>query len=287
MTKLLSFVRLARPKHYVKNVLVFVPLVYSQNMASADMLLSALVCFAAFCLLASGIYAVNDIADCEKDRAHPINKTRPIAAGKISKRAASSFATICIALSFSLFLLFGGGVVLLFGGLYLVLNLAYTFKLKHFPIIDCFCIAAGFLLRIYAGGAAIGEGVSEWLFLTITAGSLFMAFGKRRGEMLHLSRGGEQTARKVLAGYDMGFLNGIMFACSGVAVVFYALWAMTSTPLMIYTVPLFIFIICKYLLNVHNEKSFGDPVSVIFSDKVLVGAVALLGILSILFLYKG
>ncbi|MCL2577606.1 MAG: decaprenyl-phosphate phosphoribosyltransferase [Defluviitaleaceae bacterium] len=299
MKKLRSFIRLMRPKHYLKNALVFVPLVYSFNLTNADLFFKAAVCYVALCLIASGIYAINDIIDYEKDKAHPKNKMRPIAAGEISKSAATNFAFFLFATGFGLITYYfgifhsppdgwwshsGPGVVsvLFFCGLYVILNLVYSFNWKHVAIIDCFCIAAGFVLRIFIGGAAIGlTNISEWMFLTIAAGSLFMAFGKRRGELIQLG----ETGRKVLNGYNLEFLNGAVFSCAAISIIFYALWAMTSESQMVYTVPLIIFIICKYLLNTHTENSYGDPVAIIFGDKVLIGAIVVFGLLSILFLY--
>jgi len=280
-----NFLVLMRPKHYVKNILIFVPIMYSFNLTDAKILLSGLVCFAALCMVASAIYAINDIFDFEIDKAHSINKTRPIAAGLVSKRAAAVFALFLFSLGFSLIFFFSNALVLFFFALYAILNVAYSFKLKHFAIIDCFCIAAGFVMRIYIGGAVVGgaidEIISEWLFLTITAVSLFLAFGKRRGEMLHVNGKG----RKVLGGYNLDFLNGIIFSCAGVSIIFYALWAMTSVSAMIYTVPVVIFIVCKYLLNVHGA-SYGDPVTVIFNDKILVFSIFIFSLMSVIFLYS-
>ena len=282
---IINFIKLMRPKHFVKNALVFVPIMYSFNLTDIIMLLNVVICFAGLCLTASGIYAINDIADYNKDKEHPKNKTRPVASGEILKPVAAGFALFLFAAGFTVVAVFGGELALLFTVVYVILNLAYSFALKHFAIIDCFCIAAGFVLRVYIGGAVIGEviSVSEWLFLTITAVSLFLAFGKRRGEMIHM---GETTAaRKVLGAYNIDFLNGAVFSCAGVSIIFYALWAMTSVPFMIYTVPLIIFIIFKYLINVYSNTSYGDPVTVIFDDKVLIGAVAVFGALSVIFLY--
>jgi len=294
--------RLMRPKHYLKNALVFVPLVYSFNLIDMGLFFNVSVCFVALCLIASGIYTVNDIIDCEKDKSHPKNKTRPIASGEISKNAATNFALMLFLSGFALLLFYFGFVLappdgwlshsepgavtmLFFCGLYVVLNLVYSIKWKHIAVIDCFCIAAGFILRVFIGGAASGlTHISEWMFLTIAAGSLFLAFGKRRGELIQLG----ETGRKVLSdggGYTLEFLNGAVFSCASVSIVFYALWAMTSGPQMVYTVPLLIFIICKYLLNTHIKDSYGDPVTVIFSDKVLICAIIIFGMLSILFLY--
>jgi 4-hydroxybenzoate polyprenyltransferase len=274
-----------RSKHFFKNALIFVPIMYSFNLTDLDLLLAVTVCFAGLCLAASGIYAVNDIADYEKDREHPKNKTRPVAAGLISKPAAAGFALLLFLAGFGVIALFGGVLALVFAAAYVLLNLAYSFKLKHFAVIDCFCIAAGFVLRIYIGGAVIGEIgytiISEWLFLTVTAVSLFMAFGKRRGELIHA--GGTNAARKVLGGYNLEFLNGIIFSCAGASIVFYALWAVTSVPLMIYTVPMVIFIVCRYLQKACD--SYGDPVTVILGDKLLICAIAVFGAVSIVFLY--
>ncbi|MCL2168880.1 MAG: decaprenyl-phosphate phosphoribosyltransferase [Defluviitaleaceae bacterium] len=284
MTKIIDFAKLARPKHWVKNILVFVPVVYAGGISDFGAVFAAFMSFVAFCLVASAVYVLNDIVDCEKDTAHPVNRTRPVASGRVGKSSAAFFASFLTVAGFSVALLFGGWVVMVFAFAYVLLNLFYSFFLKHVPVLDCFCIAAGFVIRIYAGGGAVGEGISEWLFLTVTFGALFMAFGKRRGEAAQVGAG--SAARRVLKGYDLGFLSGVTYTCAGITVVFYALWAMGSEPpLMIYTIPLVAFIICKYLLNAQAEDSFGDPVSIIFQDKPLICAVALFGVLSIVFLY--
>jgi len=177
MTKIIDFCKLARPKHWVKNILVFVPIVYAQGLSDLGAVFAALMSFAAFCLVASAVYVINDIVDAEKDAAHPVNRARPIASGRVGKQGAALFATILVVAGLSVAGLFGGWVVMLFALAYVLLNLLYSFFIKNVPVLDCFCIAAGFVIRIYAGGAAIGEGISEWLFLTVTFGALFMAFG--------------------------------------------------------------------------------------------------------------
>jgi 4-hydroxybenzoate polyprenyltransferase len=135
---------------------------------------------------------------------------------------------------------------------YLFINVLYSIWMKNQPVIDCFCIATGFVLRVFAGGATYGGGVSDWLFLTIVAMSLFMAFGKRRGELVKIDG---SITRTVLTRYNMVFLNGIMFACAGLTIVFYSLWAMSRDSNMIFTVPLVVFIVCKYLLLICNLSS--------------------------------
>ena len=225
----------------------------------------------------------NDICDIEKDRVHPVKRNRPIASGAIIMQKAFVFAILLagigIAIGFCVNILTG-----ILVACYLALNLAYTLKLKHKPILDCFCIAAGFVLRVYAGGEASAEPVSDWLFLTVTAMSLFMAFGKRRGE---LAKVGGSSTREVLQWYNSVFLNGIVFICAGLSVVFYSLWAMYRASNMIYTVPLVIFMVSKYLLLIHGDDSHGDPVAVLFGDKPLFASAGLYGLLTMTLLYFG
>ena len=200
------------------------------------------------------------------------------------KKQAAIFAVLLLIGGFLLILPCRGGITFLYALLYVLLNLAYSFKLKHIAIIDCFCIAGGFILRILAGGAAIDDVVSEWLFLTMITASLFMAFGKRRGEMIRITDTG--ATRKVLANYDVAFLNGMVFVCAGLSIVFYSLWSMAhNVSAMIYTVPLVIYIIAKYLLIIHDKTSHGDPTSVILADKGLIIALGILGLSSIILLY--
>jgi hypothetical protein len=110
-----------------------------------------------------------------------------------------------------------------------------------------------------------------------------MAFGKRRGELLHV--GGTDAARRVLGGYSLGVLNGLMFVCAGLSVVFYSFWALANREAMMYTVPLVIFIVCRYLVCIFGDKSLGDPVSVIFGDKVLIASAVAFGAVSLFVLY--
>ncbi|MCL2717254.1 MAG: decaprenyl-phosphate phosphoribosyltransferase [Lachnospiraceae bacterium] len=278
------YLKLIRPKHWLKNILVFVPLLYAYNLTKPDLLLMTVQCFISFCLISSVVYIINDIVDAEKDRQHPVKKMRPVASGQIRIRNAVIIAVIlCIAGFYIALLGYHTKMVFLFTAIYFLLMIAYSFFLKHYSLIDCFAIAAGFILRVYAGAAASESPVSEWLFLTIVTISLFMAFGKRRGEIMQISD--TKTTRTVLASYDISFINGILFICAGLSIVFYALWAMTNTQLMIYTVPLVIFIICKYLMIIHNNQAHGDPVTTLLSDRGLITAILIFGMLSLLLLY--
>ncbi|MCL2828079.1 MAG: UbiA prenyltransferase family protein [Oscillospiraceae bacterium] len=284
MQAIRPFIVLVRPKHWLKNGLLFVPILYARNLFEVDLFLGVVWAFIAFCLLSSAIYVVNDLVDVERDRRHPIKCGRPIASGQVGRRQAVCLTILLFLGGFSLAILGSDTIfVFLFALCYVLLNLAYSFRLKHYAIIDCFCIAAGFILRIYAGGAASHDGITEWLFLTMTAVSLFLAFGKRRGEMLCVSDAG--TTRQVLTRYNLQFLNGIIFVTAGLAVIFYALWAMANAAAMVYTVPLVIFIVCRYLLMIHEANAQGDPTSVILGDSVLLTALGVFGLLSLAVLY--
>ena len=272
-----------RIKSWLKNIIVFIPLVFSHQLFNTDKLLETVIAFIAFCLVSSAVYVINDISDAKKDALHPVKRFRPIASGKITIGKAAAFAAVLSAAGISVS--FGANILtLIFTAVYMALNLAYTMQLKRIPLIDCFCIAVGFVVRVYAGGAASGEPVSDWLFLTIVAMSLFMAFGKRRGEMLKV---GAEDGRPVLGHYDLAYLNGIVFVCAGLSVVFYSLWAMDSEMYMIYTVPIVIFIVCRYLLLIHGTKSHADPTEVIFTDKTFLIACGIYVIITIALLYSG
>lgn len=279
-----SYINLVRPKHWLKNILVFVPLLYAHNLTKPNLLFLTIQCFVSFCLISSVIYIINDIADVEKDRQHLVKCKRPIAAGQLSIKGAIAAAVILSVLGFFLSIFgFNSYLTFIFIASYALLNFAYSFILKHQPLIDCFAIAAGFVLRIYAGAAASESPVSEWLFLTIVSVSLFMAFGKRRGEIIKVHD--TNATRAVLSSYDVGFMNGIIFVCAGLSIVFYALWALSNHALMIYTVPLIIYIVCKYLMIIHDKQAHGDPIGTILGNRGLLLALLIFGISSMMLLY--
>ncbi|MDR1706221.1 MAG: UbiA prenyltransferase family protein [Clostridiales bacterium] len=259
-----------RIKHYIKNTLVFLPLVFSLNLTDTRQLgLSALV-FAAFCFLSSGVYIVNDIADAARDRLHPDKKHRPIASGAMSVKSGITLASGC----FALFAAFAVIITVLSGPVpavlllsYAVINICYSFILKHYAIIDCFCVMAGFILRIEAGAAAIGVPVSNWLLLTIMSLSLYLGFGKRSGEL-----GEAGGTRDVLAKYGAAFLDQALGSMMTLSIAFYALWSIDAdtaarlgTDKMVWTVPLVAAGLLRYAMKAGG--SAGDPVSVILADK--------------------
>jgi 4-hydroxybenzoate polyprenyltransferase len=279
----LLYIKLLRPKNWLKNIFVFIPLVFSLALNDVSKLANTVIAFVVFCIVSSSVYIFNDIRDIEIDRAHPIKCNRPLASGE-ARVSTAAFISVALAVAALALAFYINMALVLVSALYMAENIVYTVFLKHKPIYDSYCIAAGFVLRIYAGSFASAEPVSDWLFLTIISMSLFMAFGKRRGEMLRVESSGQ---RAVLESYSLAFLNGMVFVCAGLSVAFYALWAMSREMNIIYTTPIIIFIVCRYLLIICSEDSHGDPASVIISDKTLICACAFYAAFVVYLLYAG
>lgn len=271
------YIKLMRPHHYIKNVLIFAALACSGQLFDPRKLLSGLLGFAAFCLISSVVYIINDIRDVEKDRRHPTKCRRPIAAGTVSVRNAWILAGVLVVLAALCNLLTFHGTATALLVLYLILNLAYSFGLKNIPILDITILVAGFLLRILYGALVTQIVISNWLYLTVIALAFYFALGKRRNELKQL--GGEET-RKVLKSYPAEFLDKSMNMCLTLAIVFYSLWSMADTTVaaygqyLVFTVPVVMLIVMKYSLNIEGESD-GDPVEVLLHDKVLLALCVL------------
>ena len=282
------YLKLARPHHWVKNVIVLFPLVFSGQLLQIGKLLEGLWSFLAFSLLASAIYCINDIRDRDKDRVHPTKRLRPVAAGTVSVRGAMIWCGILLVLAAGCGVLSAGAsaAAWLWLGLYFILNLGYSLGLKNLPIIEVAILASGFLLRLLYGGAALEIELSKWLCLTVIAISFFLGLGKRRGELV--TGGG----RKVLEYYSEQFLGYNMYMCVALAVMFYALWtvdAMTvarvGSEALIWTVPRVILCCMRYSQDVEGQSD-GDPVEVLLRDKLLLvlGGLLALAVLAIIYL---
>lgn len=272
--RILSCLRLMRVPHYIKNLLIFAALACSGQLFVWDKLLAGLLGFAAFCMISSVVYIINDIRDREKDRLHPTKCTRPIACGAVSVRGAAALASFLFiaatACNFGAFHLSSSLLFLL----YFVLNLAYSFGLKNIPLLDITILVAGFLIRVIYGAVITGITISSWLYLTVIAVAFYLALGKRRNE-LRKTGGGE--TRQVLKAYSVDFLDKNMYMCLALANVFYALWSMDESTAalynnryLIFTVPIVLLITMKYSMNVEGDSD-GDPVEVLLHDKILLG----------------
>lgn len=279
-----NYISLMRPKHYLKNALIFFPLIFSGLTFENKNFLSCLLAFIAFSLAASTIYIINDIRDKEKDRNHEKKKNRPIASGNVSIPSAIVFAFILLIVSFIFQFLAVGKIThssYLYILVYIFINLAYSFGLKNVPLVDVTILVIGFLLRVLYGAAIIEVEVSNWLYLTIISVSFYLGLGKRRNE---IKKSGSKS-RQVLLYYNEEFLDKNMYMCLALSIVFYSLWCAGNTnATMIWTVPLIILLSMRYSMNVEND-SFGDPVDVIYSDKFLMILAVIIGIILFSFIY--
>ncbi len=277
-----SVIRLLRPAHWIKNGFVLVGLLFGRAIFKPDMLLSATFAFTAFCLIASFVYVINDLADSEADRRHPLKKHRPIASGAVSVSKAKILGVFLLTVALPLAWLAGPvvlGIVLIYG----FMNLAYSFGLKHIVILDVFIIAMGFMLRILAGTIGIGIEPSKWLIVCGLMITLFLGFAKRRAELVQTSN----DHRKVLEHYSVELLDRFISIMASATIITYSLYTMAPETLkqrhgdkLIYTSPIVIYGMFRYLYLVYQRKQGEDPTIDIFRDRHLLLAVLMWGVIT-------
>lgn len=277
--RLRALVKLLRPRHWIKNLLIFAALLFSGQLLDAEEIRQSLTAFTAFCLAASAVYCLNDALDAVRDALHPLKRLRPVASGAIKRPTAFSLAAalavagIWMGLSLTLPL----GLVIL---CYLVINLLYSAWLKHMVFLDILSVASGFVLRALAGAFAISVPASKWLLVCVMLLSLFLAVGKRRHEAVTLtSAAGHRT---VLAEYPIQLLDQLVGVLSGSVIVTYLLYALESDrpPLFAVTGLPVIYGVFRYLYLVYRRAEGGAPEETLISDLPLLVTVALWGISS-------
>jgi decaprenyl-phosphate phosphoribosyltransferase len=268
--QLRGLLALTRPKQWVKNGFVLAPLIFSGMFLDGDAIKRALLAVLLFCLASAAVYIVNDIHDIDHDRRHSKkSKTRPLAAGIVSVPMALSLLAVLYVL-----LVCGWMVapdVARVIGAYLALNLAYTFVLKHQPVVDIFTIAIGFVLRVYAGAMALAVPVSGWMFVTTLCLALYLAAVKRRQE---LNRGGT-GGRKVLEKYSVSLVDRYAEMSATGALVFYAMFVMSAKPRLVITVPLVLFGLFRYWYVVEELDGGESPTDALLADWQLLLTVVL------------
>jgi len=280
MSTLLAILRSLRPAQWLKNVLVFAPLVFAHQALERDALLRSLAVFALFCLASGAVYLVNDLLDRASDREHPVKCRRPIASGALSPAAAGAAAALIGAGALAASARLDPRLALVVAA-YLLVNLLYSRVLKHLVILDVMTIATGFVLRVVAGGIAVGVPLSSWLLLCTSLLALFLGFGKRRHELVLLEVNAS-THRPILAEYSPYFLDQLIAVVTTSTLVTYALYTMDpavhqklGTPYLPLTIPFVLYGIFRYLYLVHQKQEGGDPSQIIFSDKALLVDVLL------------
>ncbi|ENV79376.1 MULTISPECIES: decaprenyl-phosphate phosphoribosyltransferase [Acinetobacter] len=265
-----GLIKLVRPKQWVKNSFVFAPLIFAGEFLHPDSVYSTLLAAFLFCIAASAVYIVNDLKDIEKDRIHPEkSKKRPLASGQVSPQSAIILLILLYIVLISFWTVVPNVIYVIF--IYLALNWAYTFKLKHEPVIEIFIVAFGFVLRVYAGAMALTVPVSHWMFITTLSISLYLASIKRRQELL---QNGSQS-RGVLAYYSVTLIDRFAEMSAVTAVVFYSLYVMEVQPKLVVTVPLVIFGLFRYWYIVETLKGGESPTDVIIQDKQILLTVLL------------
>jgi len=259
---MIPYLRLLRAHQWLKNLMLFFPPFLSGALLHPGILEKGVAPIVSFCLASSATYVFNDLIDVESDRHHPAKRERPLASGEISRGGGALFALVL--LGGALFCAFRSqGGFLPFVVAYLLVNVCYSLKLKALPIVDIFCIAAGFVLRLQAGGAAFGVIISEWLFLSVFLLAVFLSTGKRLCEKGGLAENAV-IHRKSLEGYPEGFLELAMGITGAAVLVTYTMYTL-SRHALIYTVPLCTFGLLRYTLRV-KAGGGGDPTDALLKD---------------------
>ena len=260
--------------------MVFAALAFSKHLFERGPLLRSLLAFALFCALSGAVYLMNDVADVERDRRHPLKRRRPIASGALSLRTATATAVALGLAALAASWLLGAGF-LASAACYLALNLLYSFRLKEVVIVDVLSVSLGFVIRAIAGGAAIGVAVSDWLLICTVLLALFLSLSKRRHELTSLS-GGAADHRAILAEYSPYLLDqmiGVVTASCLMAYAFYTTAEETrqkfQTSRLAWTIPFVLYGIFRYLYLVHQKEKGGSPSDVLLTDRPLLLAVAL------------
>jgi 4-hydroxybenzoate polyprenyltransferase len=264
-------VRLLRPAHWAKNVFVLAPLVFAQQMTDPTSLTRGLFAFASFCLASSAVYVWNDIRDRAEDRLHPLKRHRPLAAGTVSVGSAVTLALTLAAAALASAAYLGVRFFVILA-VYLVLNQLYSAGLKHVVILDVMIVSMGFVLRVLAGGAAVDVHISAWILLCTFFIALFLAFSKRRHELILLADEASGQ-RPVLSHYNPAFLDQMINVVTASTVVAYAIYAISPetvekfhTQRLIYTLPLVLFGIFRYLYLIYQKHTHRNPTEAILRD---------------------
>ncbi|MDE2584697.1 MAG: decaprenyl-phosphate phosphoribosyltransferase [Betaproteobacteria bacterium] len=275
MAGLAPYLKLLRPHQWVKNGFVFVGLIFGEAFSNLALLGQVALAALAFSLAASSIYVINDLADREKDRLHPVKRHRPLAAGTVNVTQALLLAGACLFGALMLAHTVSLAVLLIVAA-YAAINVGYSMGLKHVVVLDVFIIAAGFMLRLLAGTLGVGIAPSNWLLLCGLMLTLFLGFSKRRAELAAMSgKGGSH--RKVLDDYDPALLDQFITVCAGATVVSYSLYtvspetvALHGTTNLMGTVPFVVYGMFRYLFLLHRRGGGGDPAAELLRDRHLL-----------------
>ncbi len=298
----MKYLRLIRVHQWIKNVFVFVPLLFSLHLFNQEFFLLTFFAFLVFCLASSLIYVINDLVDIESDRAHPTKKNRPLPSGEISKKSAVITASILLVIVFFLMMYFNYEFILFTIG-FILLNVIYSFWLKNIVLLDVFSIAAGFSIRVLAGAFVIQVPMSSWLLLTTMFISLFLGVMKRRSELVLVSenfyRNSDQSdrtenqSRKVLAQYSLNFADQLATIAAAGVIICYALYTVAprtisifQTERLIYTTPFVVFGIFRYMYLEYMSRKGENTTRLLATDFPMIADVLIYIVITVLIIYK-
>lgn len=271
-----AYLTMLRPAQWLKNLMMFFPPFLTGQMLLPGVITKGLIPFGAFCLVSSAGYILNDLLDRDRDVHHPQKRLRPIPSGVVSLSGAIMFSALLLISGLALAGLTSTRFLLLLAG-YAAITTSYSLLLKSLPVVDLFCVSAGFLIRLQAGGELFHVPISPWLFLTVFLLAVFLSTGKRVSESRSLGNmAGEH--RTSLAYYPPGFLDGTMYMTGGAVLVTYAMYALNRQTL-IYSVPLCLFGLLRFILRVSSGQD-GDPTESLLKDGFLF-VVGLLWVLMV------
>jgi 4-hydroxybenzoate polyprenyltransferase len=278
-----------RPSQWTKNLFVLAALAFSKHLFDGDAVVRSGAAFVVFCALSGAVYVVNDLADVERDRLHPVKRARPIASGALPAAAARTAAASLIALGLLASWALGPGF-LACAASYLALNLAYSFGLKNVVILDVLAVAIGFVLRAMAGALAIQVVFSDWLLVCTVLIALFLALAKRRHELVTLPDAASHRA--ILAEYSPYLLDQMIAVVTASCLTAYAFYTLAPETVAKYrterlalTIPFVIYGIFRYLYLVHRREQGGSPSDLLLADRPLLAAVAVWAVVVVLIVY--
>ncbi len=263
---ILPYLTMLRPAQWLKNLMLFFPPFLAGQAMLPGIVAKGVPLFFAFCLVSSAGYLFNDLLDRERDRHHPKKRLRSLTSGTVTPRAAAVVAALLLTAGLALAAQLSVRMVLFVAG-YAVLSLSYSLVLKRVPVVDLFCIAGGFLIRLQAGGDLFLVPISHWLFLTVFLLAVFLSTGKRLGEVRALGGAVAEEHRSSLARYPDGFLAGTMYLTGAAVLVTYVMYTLQK-PNLVISVPLCLFGLLRYLLRVSTGKG-GDPTESLLHDWML------------------
>jgi 4-hydroxybenzoate polyprenyltransferase len=267
---LIGLLRLVRPRQWIKNTFVLAPLVFAREFTNPESVANALIAFGLFCIASSASYILNDIHDIERDRTHPIKRlSRPLAAGTVSVRSALGLLAACYCVLIAGWFWSVNTMLAIFA--YLALNVAYTYWLKHQPVLDLFSIASGFVLRAYAGALALAVPLSSWMAITTLCLALYLAAVKRRQEL----EGHGAESREVLRMYSAALIDRYAEMSATGALIFYSLFVISANAKLVATIPLVIFGLYRYWYVVERLGGGESPTDAVLSDLPLALAIVI------------